>query len=94
MRPAGALARADAIDGHWCAADGRVMTIEGPRILTPGGNRIGGDYSRHAFAYVVPTGETLAGATIRMILLDEETVRLNPGNGAEDEIWHRCDVIS
>ena len=34
------LARADAIDGNWCADDGRVMTIEGPRILTPGGHRI------------------------------------------------------
>jgi hypothetical protein len=77
--------RANAIDGHYCAADGRVMTIEGPRI--PGGNRIGGDYSRHA--YVLRTGESRAGATVRMILLDEETV--NPGNGAEDEIWHRCE---
>ena len=89
-----ALARADAIDGNWCAADGRVMTIEGPRILTPGGHRITGDYSRHAFSYVVPAGESDAGATIAMVLLNEETVRLHPVNGAEDEIWHRCDVIS
>jgi hypothetical protein len=89
-----ALARADAIDGHWCAADGRVMTIEGPRILTPGGHRITGDYSRHAFSSGVPAGESDAGATIAMVLLNEETVRLDPGNGAADEIWHRCDVIS
>jgi hypothetical protein len=89
-----ALARADAIDGHWCAPDGRVMTIEGPRILTPGGNQIIGDYSRHAFSYLVPAGESDAGATIAMVLLNEETVRLRPANGAEDEIWHRCDVIS
>ena len=32
--------------------------------------------------------------TIAMVLLNEETVRLRPANGAEDEIWHRCDVIS
>jgi hypothetical protein len=88
------LAHADAIDGHWCAADGRVMTIEGPRVLTPGGRQITGDYSRHAFSYVAPVGERDAGATIAMVLLNEETVRLDPGNGAADEIWHRCDVIS
>jgi hypothetical protein len=89
-----ALAHADAIDGHGCAADGRVMTIAGASILTPGGTRMTGDYSRHAFSYVAPAGERDAGATIAMVLLNEETVRLNPGNGAADEIWHRCDVIS
>lgn len=88
-----ALALADAIDGHWCAPDGRAMTIEGPRIVTPGGHRITGDYSRPAFSYTVPAGENDAGATIA-VLLNEETVRLRPANGAEDEIWHRCDVIS
>jgi hypothetical protein len=88
------VARADAIDGHWCAADGRVMTIEGAAILTPGGNKITGDYSRHAFAYVVPTGERRAGAKIFMILRNEQTVELDPGGGAAHEIWHRCDVIS
>jgi len=88
------VACADAIDGHWCAADGRVMTIEGPAILTPGGHQITGEYSRHAFSYVAPTGEQGAGATVAMILLNEETVRLDPGNGAAYEIWHRCDVIS
>jgi len=91
---ASTVARADAIDGNWCAADGRVMSIEGPRIVTPGGHSTTGDYSRHAFSYVVPAGESEAGATIAMILLNEETVRLRPVNGAEDEIWHRCDVIS
>jgi hypothetical protein len=88
------VARADAIDGHWCAPDGRVMTIEGPAILTPGGNRITGDYSRHAFSYVVPAGESAAGTTIAMVLLNEETVELDPGGGADHEIWHRCEVIS
>jgi hypothetical protein len=92
LAPSGA--RADAIDGHWCAADGRVMTIEGPRIMTPGGHQITGDYSRHAFSYIVPAGESGEGATIAMVLLNEQTVRLKPGAGADDEIWHRCDVIS
>jgi hypothetical protein len=86
-------ARADAIDGNWCAADGRVMTIEGAAIVTPGGHQITGDYSRHAFSYVVPAGESGAGTMIAMILLNEETVRLRAGDAA-DEIWHRCDVTS
>jgi hypothetical protein len=29
-----------------------------------------------------------------MILLNEETVELDPGGGAEHEIWRRCEVIS
>ena len=41
-------AHADQIDGEWCHDDGRVMSIEGPRMVTPGGgNRIVGDYTRH-----------------------------------------------
>jgi hypothetical protein len=92
MIPQGA--RADAIDGNWCARDGRVMSIDGPAIVTPGGREITGNYSRHAFSYVVPPGERGAGATILMILLNEETVRLAPGRGGSDEIWHRCDVTS
>ena len=87
--------RADAIDGNWCAPDGRVMSIAGPAIVTPGGNRITGDYSRHAFSYVAPAGESDAGTVISMVLLNENTVRLSPRAGAErEEIWHRCDVIS
>lgn len=87
-------AMADAIDGNWCAADGRVMTITGPAIVTPGGRAISGDYARHAFAYVVPTGEADAGTEISMVLLNEDTIELSPGPGAHHEIWHRCDVIS
>ena len=38
-------ARADKIDGEWCAADGRRLAIAGPAITTPGGAR-----SRQLFA--------------------------------------------
>ncbi len=82
------------IDGNWCASDGRVMTINGPAIVTPGGSQITGNYSRHAFSYVVPPDESDAGLTVLMVLLNENTVKLAPGNGAADEIWHRCDVTS
>jgi len=30
---------ADAIDGDWCRADGKRMTIRGPAIVTPGGQK-------------------------------------------------------
>ena len=48
-------ARADAIDGEWCSPDGRrPLSIDGPRIVTPGGATTTGDSDRHGFAYVVP----------------------------------------
>ena len=86
------VARADVIDGNWCGPDGRVFTIQGPRIVTPAGTATTGDYTRHTFAYVVPAGEAGAGMRIRMQLLNETTVRLTADHGPE--IWHRCDVTS
>jgi hypothetical protein len=89
------LARADAIDGSWCAPDGRVMEIHGPQISTPGGNDITGNYGRHSFSYVVPTGETPAGETVRMVLWNEDIVHLKIGDEAgEAEVWQRCDTVS
>jgi hypothetical protein len=56
-------AYADAIDGDWCSADGQHMTIKGDDITTPDGNQIKGNYTRHAFDYVVPAGEAGAAAS-------------------------------
>ena len=92
MTMTAAGARADAIDGNWCASDGKVMTIEGPRIVTPGGTSATGAYTRHAFAYVVPADEQSPGSEVRLVLLNEETVRMVAGPGPE--IWRRCDVTS
>ncbi len=83
-----APARADVIDGDWCAPDGRTFSIRGPAITTPGGNQTEGDYSRHHFSYVVPDGEQSAGDTVAMILLNENTVNVEEGGKAE--IWVRC----
>jgi hypothetical protein len=87
-------ARADAIEGNWCAPDGRTLTIEGPRITTPDGTVMKGDYDRHGFTYVVPAGEAGAGTQVTMVLLNEETVRLTAEAGSGPEIWRRCDVTS
>lgn len=93
---ASAPARADVIDGDWCSLDGgRMMSIHGPTIVTPGGTRTQGDYRRHAFSYQVPAGEAKAGSTVSLVLLNEDAVRIDDGTAqaspsAQGEIWHRC----
>jgi hypothetical protein len=87
-------AHADAIDGEWCLGASH-FAIAGPSILTPGGNRIEGNYTRHAFAYVVPANEPGAGGQIDMLLLNEETVQLTrKGQTSPPEIWRRCKPTS
>lgn len=85
-------ARADAIDGDWCAADGRHMTIRGPAITTPRGHQLTGDYARHSFSYTVPAGEPDAGATLAMLLLNEQTVKVKTPTA--EEIWRRCSAVT
>jgi hypothetical protein len=87
---------ADAIDGDWCHNDGRRFAIRGPEIVTPGGKRMAGNYSRHWFNYVVPAPEPGAGATIFMTLIDENTVQLRLGDNAsaKPEEWRRCSTTT
>ena len=86
---------ADAIDGAWCAPDGKHMMIEGRRITTPGGAKIEGDYSRHAFSYVVPEKEPEGGSTIYMSLMNETTVQVRVGTPvAQPVVWKRCQNIT
>ena len=85
----GGAALADAIDGDWCHADGRRLSINGPDIVTPGGAHLKGDYDRHGFAYVVPASEPGAGATVRMALQSEILMHLKPPAG-EEQTWRRC----
>ena len=83
-------ALADAIDGDWCSEDRKRMSIQGPAIVTPGGHRITGDYSRHAFSYTVPSGEEGAGATINIQLLSEYHAQSRLGNDPKLRDWRRC----
>lgn len=86
-------AYADAIDGRWCHQDGRSLTIRGPAITTPGGNRITGDYGRHNFSYVVPASEPAAGQIVEMRLLSEYLMHLRLAASPRDgtpEVWNRC----
>lgn len=86
-------ARADAIDGHWCHDDAGRMEIRGPAIVTPGGTQMEGLYGRHSFSYVVPAAEPAAGATLHMVLIDDDTVHLSKdsdNSGQKPQVWHRC----
>ena len=85
---------ADAIDGQWCAADGRNLTIDGPKIRTPGGQSITGQYSRHEFAYRAPAGDADSGQIVYMRIFDEEDMGLVHFKGGSEagpvEQWRRC----
>jgi hypothetical protein len=86
-------ALADSIDGNWCHNDGRHFNIRGPEIVTPGGVRMEGSYSRHAFSYRTPMSEPGAGQTVDMSLADENTVYLRRGDvvaAGAPETWRRC----
>ena len=84
-------AYADAIDGNWCHPDGRRLTIRGPEIVTPGGISMRGDYTRHSFVYVVPSGEQGPGETVSMTLLSEYLMHSRQGgNDAPVQAWNRC----
>ena len=82
-------ALADAIDGDWCHADGRRLSINGPDIVTPGGARLKGDYDRHHFSYITPASEPGAGAPVAMVLQGELQMQLKPPSG-DHQTWRRC----
>lgn len=83
-------AHADAIDGDWCHSAGKRMSIRGPEIVTPGGKQTRGDYSRHAFSYVIPDGEAGAGATVSITLLGEYLAHARVGSDPAIQEWRRC----
>jgi len=84
-------ALADQIDGDWCfPRDGRNLSIQGDDIVTPSGTKTTGEYTRHAFRYVVPDGDPGAGSEINMRQLNDLTIVLRHPDGIE-ETWKRCD---
>lgn len=89
LLPAGA-ARADAIDGDWCSTDGKRMSIRGDSIVIPSGRQIAGNYSRHAFDYVIPSGDDGAGDTVSIILHGEYLAFSRQGTGDRQTEWRRC----
>ena len=90
---------ADQIDGTWCSPSGDSMTIEGSRIVTPGGHVVTGRYNRHHVDYEVPEGEAAAGSRVSADQLNGEEIRViviakDPSASAPSEIWTKCQVTS
>jgi hypothetical protein len=92
-------AYADAIDGDWCHG-GRHLVIDGPKIVTPAGTSMTGEYDRHGFRYTVPATENGAGENVFMVQRSEEIMNLwqtpgpNPAPDAKPQVWTRCQNIS
>ena len=84
------VARADAIDGHWCSEGGLRMTIQGPALVSPGGVRMAGDYTRHAFSYAAPAGEPGGGGRVDLRLMGENAVAAQAETGSIEPLWRRC----
>ena len=70
------IARADAVDGDWCHGDGQSLSIDGPRMVTPGGQRHIGEYERHVFRFTIPEGEAGAGTHVLMVQWSEQEIRV------------------
>lgn len=93
------IAVADQIDGTWCSPSGDSMTIEGSRVVTPGGRVVTGRYNRHHVDYEVPEGETDAGSRVSADQLNDEEIRViviakDPSANEPSEIWTKCQVTS
>jgi hypothetical protein len=83
-------AHADVIDGDWCLGI-KTISIHGPEIVTPGGHRAQGDYTRHSFSYTVPAGEPGTGETVEMVLRGEYLMHARQGGAnAPLQEWRRC----
>jgi hypothetical protein len=86
---------ADAIDGDWCNG-GLHMEINGASIVTPGRNKIEGQYYRYRFVYTAPANEPGAGGEISLVMIrGQEIVHLRrAGQTGDPEVWRRCKPIS
>ena len=86
-------ASAHVIDGQWCKS-GESMKIKGPTIVTPGGNKIKGNYTHHSFEYIVPEGEPGAGTKVVANMLDGEEIMVTSKTTPKPQKWTRCQITS
>jgi hypothetical protein len=84
------LVQADQIDGDWCTKEGRRLNIDGPKIRTPGGTVMTGEYDRHNFTYVIPKGEPGAGGKITLEQQDDDIMHMRRGKDSKPKEWNRC----
>lgn len=84
---------ADAIDGNWCNKKGQHININGPRIKTPEGANIVGNYDRHSFSYKSTSSGEHANKNIRMQLLSDDLMQMTLPDGVIQD-WRRCEIVS
>lgn len=80
-----------ALDGNWCHADGKRLSVKGTDVITPGGKPLRADYARTFASWVIPDGELNAGMTVTMMLIGSD--RAHTREGAADtppQEWRRC----
>lgn len=92
-------AAADQIDGTWCSPSGQILSINGTKVVTPGGNTVVARYDRHHIDYLIPVGEQGAGDRFLADQMNDEQIRVRIMNEAQSksgtpEIWTPCKPIS
>ncbi|WP_425416827.1 hypothetical protein [Oricola indica] len=92
-----APARAHEIDGNWCSADGRMLSVHEGTASIPSGAKVIGEHKDHIFRYVGPAEDPESGHDVRIrIFHDEDLVleRIIEGSPQPEERWHRCGPIA
>jgi hypothetical protein len=80
-----------ALDGDWCHADGKRLSIKGADIVLPGGKPLRADYARTYASWVVPQGEQNAGMTVTMMLVGSDRAHTREGAADTPPLeWRRC----
>lgn len=80
-----------ALDGNWCHADGKRLTVKGPDIVTPAGKSLRAEYARTFASWVIPDGEPNAGTTTTMMLIGADRAHTREGAADTPPLeWRRC----
>jgi hypothetical protein len=80
-----------ALDGDWCQADGKRLSVKGADVVLPGGKPLRADYARTYASWVVPQGEQNAGMTVTMMLVGSDRAHTREGAADTPPLeWRRC----
>jgi hypothetical protein len=90
---------ADRIDGDWCSPRGQSISVNGPNVVTPGGQTVVANYDRHHVDFEIPEGEPSSGDRFSADQLNHEEISVSivPARDARTGkavIWTLCKPIS
>lgn len=84
-------AQIPSLDGDWCHADGKRLSVKGADLVLPGGKPLRADYARTYASWVVPQGEQNAGMTVTMMLIGSDRAHTREGAADTPPLeWRRC----